>query len=88
MTELKQILCAVDFSEFSRRALDHALGVARCYGSTITALHVVAPMPLVAPGLAGLGAETPPFILPPPDGAIVAAQMERLTAAEGEGKPL
>jgi nucleotide-binding universal stress UspA family protein len=79
MTELKQILCAVDFSEFSRRALDHALAVARCYGATVTALHVVAPMPLVAPGL---GAETPPFLLPPTDGALVAAQMERLTAAE------
>ena len=62
MTQLKRILCAVDFSEFSRRALDHALGVARCYSSTITALHVVAPMPVVAAGPYYLGAEPPPAI--------------------------
>jgi nucleotide-binding universal stress UspA family protein len=46
MSNLQRILCAVDFSDFSRRALDHALGVARCYGSTVTVLHVVAPAPV------------------------------------------
>ena len=60
MIQLKQILCPVDFSEFSRRALDHALAVARCYGSTVTALHVASPMPVVVPGPSYFGAETPP----------------------------
>lgn len=86
MIELKQILCPVDFSEFSRRALDHALALARCYGSTVTALHVVAPMPVVVPGPYYSGAETPPLMaLPPVDRAAVAAQVERL--AEGEQVP-
>lgn len=83
MIELKQILCPVDFSEFSRRALDHALGVARCYGSTVTALHVAAPMPVVVPGPSFLGAETPPPIsLPPVDRAAIAERVQRLADAE------
>jgi nucleotide-binding universal stress UspA family protein len=82
MIELKQILCAVDFSEFSRRALDHALGVARCYGSTVTALHVVAPTPVVVPALYYIGTETPPVALPPTDHAVVAAQAQRLIDEE------
>lgn len=47
MITMKRILCPVDFSEYSRRAFDHALGVARCYGSTVTALHVISPVPAV-----------------------------------------
>ena len=83
MTELKQILCPVDFSEFSRRALDHALAVARCYGSTVTALHVVAPMPVVVPGPYYFGAEPPPpMALPPTDHGVIAAQLQRLADAE------
>jgi nucleotide-binding universal stress UspA family protein len=35
----------VDFSEFSRHALDHAVAVARRYGSEVTALHVFAHWP-------------------------------------------
>ena len=50
MIDLPRILCPVDFSEFSQRALDRAFTVARCYKSTVTALHVVTPMPVAAPG--------------------------------------
>lgn len=83
MVAFKQILCPVDFSDFSRRALDHALGVARCYGSTVTALHVVAPVPTFVPGPYYVGAETaPPVTLPPVDREAVAAQVQRLVDAE------
>ena len=83
MIELKQILCPVDFSECSRRALDHALAVARCYSSTVTALHVVSPMPVVVPSPYYFGAETPPpMMLPPVDRAAVAAQVQQLAQAE------
>ena len=82
MTELKQILCPVDFSEFSRRALDHALAVARCYGSTVTALHVVSPIPVVVPGPSYFGAETPPGLVPPIDPGVLAAQVKALADAE------
>ena len=37
-----RILCCVDFSEHSRRALDHAVSVASAYGADLTVLHVLA----------------------------------------------
>jgi nucleotide-binding universal stress UspA family protein len=40
MIEIRNILCPIDFSEHSRRALDHALVIARWYGSAVTVLHV------------------------------------------------
>jgi nucleotide-binding universal stress UspA family protein len=45
MIHMKRILCPVDFSDVSRRALDHALAVARCYGAGVTALHVLPTAP-------------------------------------------
>jgi nucleotide-binding universal stress UspA family protein len=41
MTEIRQILCPIDFSETSRHALDHAVILAKWYQSHLTALHVV-----------------------------------------------
>ena len=86
MPALEKILCPVDFSEFSRRALDHALGVARCYGSSVVALHVVAPAPVVVPIPYYFGAEVaPPMTLPPVDRAKVAAQLEAFAETEQAG---
>jgi nucleotide-binding universal stress UspA family protein len=52
MIEIRQILCPVDMSDYSRRALDHGVAIARWYGSSITALHVFSPIPMApfAPG--------------------------------------
>ena len=52
MIEIRRILCPTDFSDFSRRALDHAVAIARWYESTITVLHVfsTAPVAASAPG--------------------------------------
>ena len=50
MIAVRRILCPIDFSEHSRRALDHAVAIARWYGSSITALHVIAPPPVPAFG--------------------------------------
>jgi nucleotide-binding universal stress UspA family protein len=41
MVEIQRILCPTDFSATSRRALEHAVAIARWYGSRITALHVI-----------------------------------------------
>ena len=46
--ELHRILCPVDFSDFSRRALEHAGALARWYESSITILHVGASVPVAA----------------------------------------
>lgn len=40
MIEIPRILCPIDFSDYSRRALDHAVAIARWYKSTVTVLHV------------------------------------------------
>ena len=48
MIEIRQILCPIDFSDFSRHALDHAVAIARRYGSTITVLNVCALVPATA----------------------------------------
>lgn len=83
MVKLQRILCAVDFSEFSRRALDHALGIARCYGASVTALHVIAPTPVAVPLPAYLGSEIVPTItIPRTDRRAVAAQLQQLITAE------
>jgi nucleotide-binding universal stress UspA family protein len=39
--EFKRILCPIDLSEMSRRALAHAAALARWYGARLTVLHVV-----------------------------------------------
>ena len=58
MTALKRILCPVDFSDFSRHALDSAVVIARQQRATVTALHVVPPPQTVYPAI-GLGAFVP-----------------------------
>lgn len=40
VVEIRSVLCPVDFSDFSRRALDHAVTVARWYGARLTVLYV------------------------------------------------
>ena len=58
MIEIQRILCPVDFSECSRRAVDHAMAIARWYDASVTALHVY-PLPPVA------AAPTGPIIMEP-----------------------
>jgi nucleotide-binding universal stress UspA family protein len=54
-TEIRRILCPVDFSGFARRALHHAVAIAKWYGSTVEVMHVASiglPPAAFAPGLA------------------------------------
>lgn len=72
MIEIKKILCPIDFSDHSRRALDHAVAIARWYESTITVLHVYVVPPTVVYGLES----------PPPVGMVLTpADHEQLTTA-------
>jgi nucleotide-binding universal stress UspA family protein len=64
MTRFNRIVCPVDWSEYSRRALDHAVAIARWHGSRVSALHVYqipAPafIPEPAPGAVPLPAAEP-----------------------------
>ncbi len=49
MSEIRRVLCPVDFSDASRHALDHAVMIAGWYRARITALHVRHPAFLVEP---------------------------------------
>jgi nucleotide-binding universal stress UspA family protein len=51
MISIARILCPVDFSDFSRHALEHAAAIARWYDAEVVALHV---------------GPTPPQMSPPP----------------------
>lgn len=72
MIEIQRILCPVDFSDYSRLALDHAVAIARWYTSTITVLHVVA---TTVPGFE-------PVPLSDADRGRVLADLQRLIADE------
>lgn len=75
MIELTRILCPVDLSVPSRRALDHAVAIARWYGASITVLRVIPPIvPVVS--YAGELHYTAPVIAGP--------DLERLRAATAE----
>jgi nucleotide-binding universal stress UspA family protein len=58
MTVINRILCPVDFSDFSRHALDHAVAIARQHQAALTALYVVPPVQTTFPAL-GVGAYVP-----------------------------
>ena len=46
VSAIKHILCPVDFSDHSRRALDHAAAMALWYKAPLTVLHVFANLPM------------------------------------------
>lgn len=48
MTAIHRILGPIDFSDHSRRALDHALAIAKWYDSAVTVLHVSPLVPVAA----------------------------------------
>jgi nucleotide-binding universal stress UspA family protein len=80
MIHIQRILCPTDFSDFSRRALDHAVAIAKWYESTITLLHVctTAPVVVYTPG----GGGVPSAVLTPEDREVLLASMKRFAEDE------
>jgi nucleotide-binding universal stress UspA family protein len=80
MIEINRILCPVDFSDFSRRALDHAVSIARWYDAGITALYVYQPVPVpaYAPGPVPFA----PVILTAVDRDALTAELTKFIEAE------
>ena len=71
MLHIAQVLCPVDFSEFSRRALDHAAALARWYGAHLTLLHVFLTRP---------AADRPQATMTDADRQQIMADLRRLAA--------
>lgn len=87
MIEMQRILCPIDFSDFSRRALDHAVAIAKWYESTLTLLHVPALVP-VAVYPAGSGA-LPMAVLTLENRDTLRAAVQRFAEEEvGTGIPI
>jgi len=80
MIEIRRILCPCDFSVFSERARDHAIGLAQWYEAELSILHVV-------PHAAGVWAYppsvTPSTLEPVPRDQV---QAERLDARPIRGR--
>ncbi len=49
MIDIQHVLCPVDFSDASSRALDHAVAISRWYRARLTVLHMVSPLFLPVP---------------------------------------
>lgn len=87
MIEIRRILCPIDFSDFSRHALDHAVAIARWYDSTVTLLHVQPILPVVAHSPAA--AIPTPVALTPQAREALLASMRRFADTEvGSSVPL
>jgi nucleotide-binding universal stress UspA family protein len=81
MKAIKQILCPVDFSDFSRHALDQAVAIARQFRASVTALYVVPPISSWYPPLdAG---SFVPYVYTPEDLAEFQRSVEKFVADAG-----
>ena len=87
MIQIERILCPIDFSDCSRHALDHAVAMARWYGSAITLLHVYSVVPVAA---YEPGTPMPPSVaLTPADREALLASMKRFAEEEaGSDRPI
>ena len=79
MIQIGHVLCPVDFSEFSRHAVDHAISLARWYGARLTLLHVFVDRP-------GLG--LPPLQLTDGDCDRILADMKQLAGTPPSDVPV
>jgi nucleotide-binding universal stress UspA family protein len=81
MKQYKRILCPVDFSEFSRHALDEAIAIAHFYEGCVTALHVF-PIAIAADPFGGLP-DFRPFTLTDRHRAHILRQLSAFATSEG-----
>jgi nucleotide-binding universal stress UspA family protein len=73
MVEIRRILCAIDFSDISRHALEHAVAVAKWYDAEITALHATYPRFVPQP---------PIFFAEPPHSVLAAEDSRELAETQ------
>lgn len=79
MIRIAHVLCPVDFSEISRRALDHAAALAHWYEARLTVLNVFPVMPVM---------DVPPLVLDEKGRNELTDQLRRFTAAVPSTVPL
>jgi nucleotide-binding universal stress UspA family protein len=82
---IRRILCPVDFSPYSRRALAHAEVLARWYEAELTVMHAFGPL---LPGLFGLEAPLSEETLASFDHAAVERELKAFAGAPQDAKHL
>jgi nucleotide-binding universal stress UspA family protein len=82
MLSIKRILCPIDFSDTSRRAIGCAVALARWYEAQLSVLHVLASVPVVdaVPAFGAMGL-TPPLTLRDVDRDALLGQMRSFVGA-------
>jgi nucleotide-binding universal stress UspA family protein len=80
---IKRILCPVDFSPFSRRALDHAAVLAHWYEAELTVLHVSPSMPTIL----GLEPAVSAATLAPYDRETLGRELQQFVGDTAKAKP-
>jgi len=68
MIRIAHVLCPIDFSDFSRRALDHAAAMAKCDEARLSVLYVVPARPV---------AELPPTTISEVDLRLIRTEIEQ-----------
>jgi nucleotide-binding universal stress UspA family protein len=84
MIRMRQILCPIDFSNFSRHAFDYAVRIARAHDATVIAIHVFPAQSAVPTAAVPFGPEGPgPLALPEVDRQGLARHLELFLAGDG-----
>ena len=86
MITIKRILCPIDFSEYSRQAIDRAVALAGEYSGSITALHVVTQV--VPPRPPDLAVLYPPIVYTPEDLQQFRTHTREFVERENDGAPI
>ena len=83
---IKRILCPIDFSEYSRQAINRAVALAGEYSGTITALHVVTQA--VPPRPPDLPVLYPPIVFTPDDLEQFRTHTRQFVEQQNDGAPI
>jgi len=86
MITIKRILCPIDFSEYSRQAIDRAVALAGEYSGSITALHVVTQV--VPPRPPDLAVLYPPIVYTAEDLEQFRTHTRQFVERENNGAPI
>jgi nucleotide-binding universal stress UspA family protein len=89
MIQIRHILCCVDFSDFSRRALDHAVAIAKWYDARLTVMYAYS-IPMAALASAPLLSPAPMevAVLSPTDRESLRRQLVECLPRSAAGIPI
>lgn len=85
MADITRVVCPIDFSEFSKHALEHAVAIAHARQAPLTVLHVVPLQPLPVSQSEFDGYQTTPVLPPIELGSVTDAVRRFCTPVVGDG---